>query len=204
MPPSFRQTIPQDFSTENHQTRNRLVYPEMRAQLRSTNSATARKVWITANVDGFILDLDSTIPDYIFSLIDVYRQGRERVERLSATIPLLPLSATPIAEGVKPLERHYTALPTSNVFASLMFRSGKVRVYSGSASKQFRSRTLSHTVQELSDEQILDLGAEVFNLPMVSVWAEYRATPASQKFVFDHEQEPSLLKIGRASCRERV
>ena len=193
MPPSFRQTIPQDFSAENHQTRNRLVYPEMRAQLRSTNSATARKVWITANVDGFILDLDSTIPDYIFSLIDVYRQGRERVERLSATIPLLPLSATPIAEGVKPLERHYTALPTSNVFASLMFRSGKVRVYSGSASKQFRSRTLSHTVQELSDEQILDLGAEVFNLPMVSVWAEYRATPASQKFVFDHEQEPSLL-----------
>lgn len=189
----FRQTFPQDFSAEKHQTRNRLIYPEMRAQLRSTSSATARKVWISANVDGFILDIDSTIPDYVFSLIDVYRQGRERVERLSATIPLLPLSATPIAEGVKPLERHYTALLTSNVFASLMFRSGKVRVYSGSATKQFRSRTLSRTVQELSDEQVLDLGAEVFNLPMVSVWAEYRATPASHKIVFDHEQEPSLL-----------
>ncbi|TFK25683.1 hypothetical protein FA15DRAFT_334222 [Coprinopsis marcescibilis] len=193
--PRFRQSSPEDFSSDRHHARNCLVYPEMKAQLRSSTTASARKIWINAVVDGFILDLDSTIPDYVFSLIDVYRKGRERVERLSGTIPKTPstVTATP-----KPYDKHYTDIPTSNIFASLRFSSGKVRAYSGSAIRQFRSRTLSLSTasQDLTDEQVLDLGAEVFNLPTVSVWAEYRATPASHKLSSDRDaehQEPSLL-----------
>ncbi|KAF9465079.1 hypothetical protein BDZ94DRAFT_1351083 [Collybia nuda] len=190
--PRFRQSVASDFSGETHQTRNRLVYPEMEAQLRSKRTGFSTRFWIGANVSGFILDLDSTIPAYVFSLIDVYRQGKERVDRVSANIPRTPsVEATPDKEIS--LERPYTTLPTSNVFASLTFLSGKVRVYSGSASKMYRTRSFSRTRHELSDEQVMDLGAEVFNLPVVSVWAEYRATPGSQKVGAAHESEPSIL-----------
>ncbi|KAG1803378.1 hypothetical protein EV424DRAFT_1305864, partial [Suillus variegatus] len=56
-----------------------LVYPYMTAWLRSDTSLLSRHFWFFGNVSGFILDLDSNIPDYIFSLIDVYHQGRERM-----------------------------------------------------------------------------------------------------------------------------
>ena len=160
----------------------------MKAQLRSSSTGSARKIWVGANVSGFILDLDSTIPNYVFALIDVYRRGKERVERLSANVPRTSTPAKPS------LEKHYTAIPTSNMVANLTFLSGKVRLYSGNASSLFKSKSLTlNTLLELSDEQVLGFGAEVFNLPMVSVWAEYRATPAFQKRIQVADHDPSIV-----------
>jgi hypothetical protein len=185
---SFRQSVPEDFIAERHQTRNRLVYPEMKAQLRSSITGSARKIWVGANVSGFILDLDSTIPNYVFALVDVYRRGKERVDRLSANVSRTSTPAKPS------LEKHYTAIPTSNMIANFTFLSGKVRLYSGKASSLFKSKSLTlNTLLELSDEQVLGFGAEVFNLPMVSVWAEYRATPASQKRIQMADHDPSIV-----------
>ncbi|KAF9529375.1 hypothetical protein CPB83DRAFT_789894 [Crepidotus variabilis] len=196
--PRFRQSSPGDFSMERHHTRNCLLYPEMRAQLRVSSVGSSRKIWIKADVSGFILDIDSSIPSYIFALIDVYREGKERVDRLSAIAPGTPLSAVPPMPTLESVnsstEKHYPAVPTSNVFAKLTFLSGKVRFYSASASEEFISRTpFTQTFTDIPDDQVLDLGAEVFNLPVVSVWAEYRATPASQKLSKGQDSEPSLL-----------
>ncbi len=164
----------------------------MKAQLRSILRADTRQLWISANVSGFILDLDPSIADYVFSLVDVYRQGKERLESLSNSITRSPSSAT--EEPEKPiLERHYNAIPTSSAFGSLTFLSGKVRTFSSAAARLYRRRTLSANLTELPDEQILEIGAEIFNLPMVSVWAEYRATPALQKLGGSRDQEPSVL-----------
>jgi hypothetical protein len=191
---SFRQSVPTDFLGENHQTRNRLLYPEMKAQLRSDGSTTFRHIWIRANVSGFILDLDSTIPDYVFSLIDVYRQGKDRVDRLSTGLPhTSSLVDSNPESGTILLEKQYSALPTSIVLASLTFLSGKVRVYSSSASKLSRTRSFSHAIHEPSDEQVLEVGAEIFKLPVVSVWAEYRATSALHKLGAGREADPSIL-----------
>lgn len=168
----------------------------MRATLRSSTSSSSRKIWIDANVDGFIVDFDSAVPDYVFSLIDVYRQGKDRVIQLSTTVPRTPTSAIPSPEVKKTDESHYTSLPTSNVFASLTFLSGKVRAYSSAATRELKARSLANPFQELTDEQVLDVGAEVFNLPVVSVWAEYRATPASNKFSVENvEKGPSILML---------
>ncbi|GLB37483.1 putative fermentation associated protein [Lyophyllum shimeji] len=191
----FRQSVPSDFCGDNHQTRNKLVYPEMEAQLRSSHSASLRHIWLGANVSGFILDLDSNIPSYIFSLIDVYRQGKDRVEKLSSSLPRAPSGTandTDVEKQLQTTQRHAASL-TSNLFASLTFYSGKVRVYSAAASKLYRTRPLSQKNQEPSDEQVMELGAEVFNLPIVSVWAEYRATPASQVPSAVQEQEQTIL-----------
>ncbi|KAF7361830.1 hypothetical protein MVEN_00527500 [Mycena venus] len=182
----FRQSVASDFAGDTHQSRNRLIYPEMTAHLRSVGLVSARNIWMHASVSGFILDIDSTIPEYIFSLIDVYEQGKDRVSRLSASIPR-NTTASPSVE-----REQYTALPTSNIFASLTFLSGKVRVYNKAASALSRASSLSHVLNQPSDEQMLDIGADVFNLPVVSVWAEYRATSASHKAGVS-DSEPSIL-----------
>ncbi|KAJ7680397.1 hypothetical protein DFH06DRAFT_1404238 [Mycena polygramma] len=183
----FRQSVASDFAGDTHQTRNRLIYPEMTAHLRSVGLASSRNIWVRASVSGFILDIDSTIPEYVFSLIDVYEQGKDRVSRLSASIPrnahTSSLSSTDSGQN--------TALPTSNVFASLTFLSGKVRVYNKAASASSRAGSLSHVLTQPPDEQMLDMGADVFNLPVVSVWTEYRATPVSH--TAGSESEPSIL-----------
>ncbi|KAF7315604.1 hypothetical protein MIND_00075800 [Mycena indigotica] len=183
----FRQSVAADFSGQNHQTRNRLIYPEMTAQLRSAGLVSARNIWMRATVSGFILDLDSSIPDYIFSIIDVYEQGKERVTRLSAS---LPRATTP---SVTPAAQQYPALPTSNVFASLVFLSGKVRAYNRAASEVSIATSSSYINGQPTDAQVINMGADVFNLPVVSVWAEYRATPASQKVGNNSDSEPSIL-----------
>ncbi|KAJ6593973.1 hypothetical protein B0H19DRAFT_1365929 [Mycena capillaripes] len=187
----FRQSVASDFAGDTHQTRNRLIYPEMTAHLRSVGLVSSRNIWMRANVSGFILDIDSTIPEYIFSLIDVYEQGKDRVSRLSASIPRNPPTSISARSSTK--SGQYSALPTSNIFASLTFLSGKVRVYNKAASALSRASSLSHVLNQPSDEQMLDMGADVFNLPVVSVWAEYRATPASHKVGTASDSEPSIL-----------
>jgi hypothetical protein len=166
----------------------------MTAQLRSQTSASSRQIMISANVSGFILDIDSSIPDDIFSLIDVYRQGQERVTRLTDNIPRNPSISSPSSILSEPrAEEQYAALPTSSIFASLTFLSGEVRVYSGSASSISRTRTSSTHTREPTDAQFLEFGADLFKLPVVSVWAEYCATPAVQKFGSNRPIEPSKL-----------
>ncbi|CAA7261639.1 unnamed protein product [Cyclocybe aegerita] len=190
----FRQSSPEDFAAENHSTSNCLLYPEMQAQLRSSSVGLSRKFWIKAEVNGFVLDIDSTIPSYVFALIDVYRQGKDRVDRLSAIAPRTPLSPPSTPDSAKPSpEKHYTTIPTSNIFVKLTFRSGKVRLHSGSASDQFKKRISASSLVDLSDDLALDLGVEVFNLPVVSVWGEYRTTPASQKISMSEHAPSDLL-----------
>ncbi|KAF8633289.1 hypothetical protein AX17_004464 [Amanita inopinata Kibby_2008] len=171
--PRFRQSVSGDFLGENHQTQNRLLYPEMKAQFHSTRCPSARRVWMGAIVSGFILDLDSTIPDYISSSIDVYHRGRESVERLSATVPR---TSSITSQAAVHSEKHTTPISTPSIFASFRFSSGKVRLYSRHASEMIKSLASASWLRDVSDEQLLRLQVEIFNLPEVSVWAEFRAT----------------------------
>ncbi|KAI0705009.1 hypothetical protein C8T65DRAFT_728083 [Cerioporus squamosus] len=188
----FKQGNPADFSGENHKTRNRLVYPEMTAFLRSERVADDRRVCVGAEVSGFVLDIDSSIPDFVSSLLDVYRRGKDRVERLASSAP----RSSPSTESVTPTEpphvdERYSALPTSNILASLTFASGKVRMHSKeSGSHPPRNRPLSTLLYGRSEDSN---GAEEFNLPEVSVWGEFRATPAAQKLAKSQSAEPSTL-----------
>ncbi|KAL4251310.1 hypothetical protein ABKN59_005668 [Abortiporus biennis] len=192
---SFQQSSPKHFSGENHSTRNRLVYPEMTAQLRSERSSGSRRIRIKADVDGFILDIDSSIPDYVTSLIDVYRQGKERVARLTSSIPRSETPITPQSPVAAHIEADYNAILTSNILASLTFASGKVRMYSRGPREAIpRVRTVSIPSLQSSDDRSREHGAEVFNLPVVSVWGEYRATPAASKVPGRSQStEPAVL-----------
>lgn len=160
----------------------------MTAQVKSDHSPDSRTLRVSADVSGFILDIDSTIPVYVFSLIDVYQRGKERFERMAESIESMPrsfstLDATPRIP-MATLEPHYDALPTSNVVGSLIFHSGKVRLYCDATPTHSRVRSISMSAHEMGEDysiSVIEASADVFNLPEVSVWAEYRARSAAGK-----------------------
>ena len=158
----------------------------MTAQVKTDRSRDSRMLRFNADVSGFILDIDSSIPVYVFSLVDVYQRGKERFDRMAESIESMPRSfssfdATPRIP-LASLEPHYDALPTSNVVGSLIFHSGKVRLYCDATPTYSRIRSISVSGHEMGEDySLLEASADVFNLPEVSVWAEYRARSASGK-----------------------
>ncbi|PCH43678.1 hypothetical protein WOLCODRAFT_122406 [Wolfiporia cocos MD-104 SS10] len=190
--PRFRQSEATDFSGGNHNTRNRLLYPEMTANLRSERAGGARRIRIGADVSGFILDLDSSIPDYVFSLIDVYRQGKDRMNRLASynttshPMPEKAMHTLPAAVPTQP-----ASLPTSNIILFSSFASGRVRMHCVESKRNsFRSGSPT-TLHNLAFS--FDSGIEVFDLPEVSVWGEYRATPGPKKLTGTRQESESSV-----------
>lgn len=153
----------------------------MTAKLKSERRASSRELRIAADIDGFNLDLDPTIPDYVSSLINVYREGKNRVDRFSGASTRGPMKEESSPDTPQPSEHNYTNLLTSHIFMALAFKSGRVRMFSQAYSFSSRPRVVSTHSPELLDRQLGELGAEVFKLPGVSVWGEYRATPALSK-----------------------
>ncbi|KAI0699566.1 hypothetical protein BC835DRAFT_1412549 [Cytidiella melzeri] len=191
---SFRQSNDRDFAGESHTARNRILYPEMTAQLRVERIDGSRQLHVGADVDGFILDIESSIPNYVSSLIEVYRHGKDRVERFANGPRMGSHPHEQSSEAADPVESNYHGLLTSNIFLSLTFESGRVRMFSNSYVNAARTRAISVFSREPSDEQFRELGVEVFDLPVVSVWGEYRATPAANKLFSNRGQiEPSTL-----------
>jgi len=158
----------------------------MTAQVKLDHSPDSRTLRVNADVSGFILDIDSSIPVYVFSLIDVYQRGKERFDRMAESIESMPrsfsgLDATPRIP-MATLEPHYDALPTSNVVGSLIFHSGKVRLSCDATPTYSRTRSISMSAHDMGEDySVIEASADVFNLPEVSVWAEYRARSAAGK-----------------------
>lgn len=166
----FRKHIATDFNSDSHQTHNRLIYPQMKAQLRSDTSLSKHHIWITAVITGFILDLDSSISDYVFSLIDVYRQGRARMERLASNIPR---AASPQPPEPSPVAiPSFDEQPSSNIFGAFVFESGEIRMHSEGRHR----RTMSSAFTDDVDDSLPMTGTELIKLPVVSAWIEYRAS----------------------------
>ncbi|CAL1706934.1 unnamed protein product [Somion occarium] len=193
--PSFRQSVGSDFSGPSHSTRNRLIYPEMTAKLKVERLMDSRRIRIGADVDGFILDVDSSMPDYVFSLINVYREGKERVSKLASTMPRLPteVDAPTHPRSVLTSDQYDTIL-TSNLLASMVFASGKVRMYSKLRRPDVPRTKSASSILDGHESQNMEHGADIFNLPVVSVWCEYRATPAAAKTrQSNHSSQASIL-----------
>ena len=157
----------------------------MKAQLRSDTSLSKHQIWITANITGFILDLDSSISDCVFSLIDVYRRGRERMERLASNIPQ---RTTPQPPEPLPVTISLTnEQPSTNVFGAIVFESGEIRVHSEGR----HGRAMTSAFSEDVDDSLPMAGTELIRLPVVSAWIEYQAS--SNVSATPRTLQPSIL-----------
>src|SRR5260370_5370238 len=78
----FDRSNPEHFESASHGTQDCMLYPEMAVEVISRVSASSRMVLARAAVSGFELDVSPALPGYVFSMFDVYRDGKERFSRL--------------------------------------------------------------------------------------------------------------------------
>lgn len=182
----------EDYDGEMHQTLNRLVYPEMTARVQSETTLTSRRLYFVAGISGFVLDLDPSIADYVFSLVDVYRHGKLQVEKLASALPKSPSgssSYSPLQEFSFEPQRDSSL--TVVVQASMKFLSGTVRMHASSVGSTMP--TLPSTYSQAYSK--LNPDAEIFSLPEVSVWCEYRNTPPQSRMPFTPIQNASFAIV---------
>ncbi|KAI0300988.1 hypothetical protein B0F90DRAFT_1720731 [Multifurca ochricompacta] len=186
----FRQSVPDDFAGDGHFTRNRLIYPDMTAQVRTERSAKSRRIRVGASISGFILDLEPSIADHVASLVDVYKRGKERMDRFTVNAP-----HNAQVQELKPNLRKVASgpgeatPPTSSILLSLVFLSGQVHMHSGPSSYSPRVGSLYESKGNPPPVSAI----ESFSLPMLSVWGEYRATPAPRRLTTNKDAESSSL-----------
>ncbi|KAG8749294.1 hypothetical protein FRC11_011464, partial [Ceratobasidium sp. 423] len=193
--PGFDQSQPSHFNGSTHATRNRMIYPSMEAEIRSTSTPTTRQIWIRAIVSGFELDIEPSIVNYLFSIVEVYRQGRDRISRLAASTTRSDIgSSIPhlASASVAPSNAQYSAVLTTNVKASFEFKSGRIRSHTPNVRANDQERARS--VPALSSQsETFEHGTDILDLPVVSAWLEYKATPASQKVSGSTSPNQSIL-----------
>lgn len=186
----FDQSIPAHFNSNSHRSKNQMVYPEMRAEVSSKQTVTSQEWIIHSRVSGFELDLDPEIATFTFSLLDVYRLGLSKLESLAEVVQSPDTSMQ--VRNDKPQSRTSISTRTTHVLASLEFQSGRVRLHheGRQASRRRSAPRLSIPGNQYSSEISVDI-----LLPVVSLWTEWRATPASLKGGSISDEAPSSLSF---------
>ncbi|KAH9041126.1 hypothetical protein EDB84DRAFT_1436665 [Lactarius hengduanensis] len=187
-----RQSVPGDFAGDGHQTGNRLIYPDMKAQVRTERSARSLRIRVGANISGFILDLEPSIADHVASLVDVYRRGKERVDRFTVNAPR-HAAAQDLEPNLRSVSADKDESPpaASSILLSMVFLSGQVRMHSGAATYSPRMGSLYERKGNTRPASLV----ESFNLPMLSLWGEYRATSAQRDPTSNQDAEPPSLVL---------
>lgn len=192
VPNSFDQSNPNHFVSQNNHSQNQMVYPQMRADVRSRSTPTSIEWLVNANVSGFELDLDPDIATFVFSLLDVYRHGVSNLETLADVVqPNLHEVPLGTAGDEKPVPRGSLNTRTTHILTSLEFQSGRVRLHPEPKQRAPRMRSMS-LLSTISNPSHPELSADIL-LPVVSLWAEWRATPASSKGGSMSDEPPSSL-----------
>jgi hypothetical protein len=147
----------------------------MTADLRSKVSASAREWFVDATVDGFELDMDPTIASRVFSLLDVYRFGAERLEQLATILPPSESTQVPPNPPSARLLSTDQSLRRTHALATLLFHSGHVRLH-----RETIVGSRSQTFPPFSHRPGEDVVAEL-KLPRLSLWTEWRPPTAVLK-----------------------
>ncbi|KAG8901896.1 hypothetical protein FRB99_005016 [Tulasnella sp. 403] len=199
--PDFDQSIAVHFEGDTHQTHNRLLLPSMKAAVQSELDGQSRRILAVANVNGLILDLDTSITGYVFSLIDVYRQGKERIERLAPGQARANIEALSARFASAQAEQSSIAVLSTNFLAKLDFHSGRVRLFAPESSRMdphtrllFRESSMIDPLSALSDVGT-ETSIDTIVLPRLSVDADFTGASASEKFSASEAAALSYLRI---------
>ncbi|GAA5906531.1 hypothetical protein JCM8208_000472 [Rhodotorula glutinis] len=187
----FDQGRKEDFDGDTHQSLNRIVLPDMTCTLRSPQGAP---VLVHSKVSGLEVDLEPTVVAFAFALIDVYRLSHERFAKFAPELSPGLDTDTPTRPALCPARPAATAA-TPAVQATFEFASGTIRMHShvqvvgggkdgltpptspGRRPKPHRrGKSLGEfaTLRHVPGKAPHEATPDVFRLPALSMWAEYR------------------------------
>ncbi|KAG8952761.1 hypothetical protein FRC04_003684 [Tulasnella sp. 424] len=192
--PAFDQSRLEHFDGRLHNTNNRLRFPSMRAQMqvRSGVGNQGRSIAATAKVDGLELDLDSSIASYVFSAVTVYRKGKERIERIAPGQARANFDALSSRfASSEAVGSNTSSASGTDLKVSLTFGSGRIRFFAPDHVVTDRQmRILYREMSSITDPLVTSsaepsgatIGADVVNLPGLSVEASFKGASATERF----------------------
>ncbi|KAG9008371.1 hypothetical protein FRB90_008947, partial [Tulasnella sp. 427] len=198
--PAFDQSRLEHFDGRLHETKNRLRFPSMRANMHvgSGVARQGRSVAASATVDGLELDLDPSVAIYVFSAIRVYQKGKERIERIApgqARANFEALSSR--FASSEALDGGVSAGSGTDLKVSFTFGSGRIRFFAPEhliADRQLRRlyREMSSINDPLAtssaDTPGPTFGADVLTLPGLIAEASFKGASRTEKFTGSSEE----------------
>lgn len=156
-----------------------MVYPEMKVDVHPRSTASSVEWVVDGHVSGFELDLDPSISSFLFSLLDVYRLGVSQLETLAEAVQPSNSASPHPRDDKPPPPRGKSNLRATHIVSSLEFQSGRVRLHHEEKHDALRVRS-SSLLSINPGARNSAVSADIL-LPVVSLWAEWRATPALMK-----------------------
>lgn len=158
--------------------------------MRSLSCPELRQISVEAEVSEFQLALDSTLPNYVYPLIDVFEQGKTRLQRLAKETNLEQY----YGQGTQVVVEHAPSLSKKKgleVQTAFEFKAGHVSLFSYEEAEVLRAGPYGIPTPGRPRD------AEVFVLPTVSIWSGYHdraPTPSSSPLPdLDAPPGPALL-----------
>lgn len=188
----FDQGRKEDYEGSTHEAnKNRIRFPEMSCKLRSPTNAP---VLVHSVVVGIEIDLEATAVAYAFSLIDIFTLSQERFAKFAPQAAVVEETyVTPLAtpDGTAPptpLDAPSLRTGSSGWQVTFEFKSGRVRMHAKASpiadrppppSKARPPHLRGYSMDaSTSPFRLAKLKATIpfdqFNLPGMSLWAEYQ------------------------------
>lgn len=210
---AFDQSNMHHFDGGHHPSVNRLVLPSVDGSLtrhkeHDAGSGSITNMSVDGDVNGFNLDLDASIATDILSLVNVYRQGKERIERLApgqARANLEALHAR-IASSEEVASRLQAASST-RIKADLTFRNGRIQLFR----PEIESHPSGHRIARessgfgpvpLTDDTRGDGRADIILLPALGVMVTFVGSPKHATEEDSDAQDPSSPSHARSRSRQ--
>lgn len=168
--PSFDASMKEHFEGKSHTSNNRTNLPLVRVQAQMSSKSDAWTLTAHCQATDFALRLDPDIIVGVFQLVDLYEQGRDRMDLLEKKyraelarngmlFPAEDRHISPVTPRVK--QRIYIRL-------SFTFESGKVwlrpAVQNRHGKPQVKDSNVGHGIGAKED---------LLRLPEISVWVDY-------------------------------
>lgn len=182
----------EDLSPKSILPRSTVHFPLLKGNVRSKSSSGLRLVSVDSEVSAFQLTLDSALPSYVFALIDVYEQGKKRLDRLAVEHNFEQF----YGQGTQVVDDHGPSISRKKsleVQATFEFNAGHVSLFSYSDAEDLRGGLDGTPASKKPRDP------EVFVLPTVSMWCEYHdkvastSSPSSSSSLPEVTTGPALL-----------
>lgn len=189
----FDQTQLSHFSGLHHHSQNRLTFPAAELTISSDKSEKSRKKALTvrARMSGAELDIDAGIVKAVFSLVDLYEAGYQRLGRHAPDPALLKAQLKEGAQTTETSEDYASFIETTTLEAAFVVDSGVINMHNTldlgeQASSGARARDSHHehssaqirkripTDRNRTYDSAASLPPDSFVIPKFSMWAAKR------------------------------
>lgn len=173
--PRFDQNNDAHFLSANHTRMNRMLLPFISCSVHSNGQSKRQKLCIDANVDGFEVDIDGTLVDYLNKLSVIYFASIDRVNAFAAEANF-GLPRTEETSHNAEQSRPVTDAVLLDIEGTFVYSRGVVRLYPKRQTDPSRKKAAGKSLRKVDNDMsrtVDTMNMATIIIPGLSVWLTY-------------------------------